>query len=153
MPYELYNPHVHSIDCSIPRPIGMIRVEPNECLPTPTQEAAHITVDVLQPFVLPSFLHETPPAVRRRLLQDEELEVDKRLVELTQHLPEFGGPDPSDPEAAPVVAAQAPKETVRHVFPDSDKKLGIGTPSIEEDNQALADKVCSSGRVKNVENP
>lgn len=153
MAYELYNPHVHNIDCSLPRPIGMIRVEPNECLPTPQQEVEGITKACLKEFTIPNLLHETPPAVRRRLLLAEELEVPEDLVELTAHLPEFGGPDPLDPEASPVVAAQAPKEEVRHVFPEKDKKPGTQAPSIEDNIQTIADRMCSSGKVKNVGDP
>ena len=153
MPYELYNPHVHNIDCSVARPIGMIRVEPNECLPTPAQEAEGINAAVLKEFVIPNLLHETPPAVRRRLLLAENLEVPEDVVEFTAHLPEFGGPDPSDPEAATVVAAQAPKEEIRHVFPENAKPEPTYAPSLEAQMQVIADQKSSSSRPKNVETP
>ncbi len=153
MSYELYNPHVHNIDCSLPRPIGMVRVEPNECLPTPEQEAAHLTAEVLKEFVIPNLLHPTPAALRRRLLLAEKLEVPEDLVALTKHLPEFGGPDPSDPEASPVVAAQAPKQEIRHVFPENTNSEPKHAPSLEEQMQVISDQRSSSSRPKNVENP
>lgn len=156
MAYELYNPHIHSIRCTLGRPIGELLIEPNECLPTPEQETDGLKAKTLEDFVCPNLLHETPPALRRRLLLEEGLDVPKDLVERTKHLPEFGG-TPSASEATgtsvrPSKAKPAGRK-VKHVYTDKGKAAQTRTPSLEEEMQQAADRMSSSGRVKKADNP
>jgi hypothetical protein len=155
MSYDFFNPHQCALDLSIPMPIGQIRVMPNECLPTVEQEAKGITAEILEQFNIPNLLHETPAPVRRRLLQEEDLEIPEYVVEATKHLPEFGGPDIAKGEEPATVseAAARPRTPTKHVFPESGEGNPATAPNLEGDMQTLADKLCSSGKVKNVEMP
>jgi hypothetical protein len=155
MAYDFFNPHNCAIDCSIPMPIGMIRVMPNECLPTVEQEEKGITAELLEMFNIPNLLHPTPPALRRRLLQEEKLEVPPAVVEATKHLPEFGGPDLAKGEEPTTVSetAAGPKPRTKHVFPENGEGKFAAPPNLEGDMQTLADRMCSSGKCKNVEMP
>lgn len=155
MAYDFFNPHQCAIDCSIPMPIGMIRVMPNECLPTVEQEKKGITAELLEQFDIPNLLHPTPAPVRRRLLQEENLDVPESIVEATKHLPEFGGPDISKGEEPATVseAAARPKMVTKHVFPESGDGKSAPPPNLEGNMQTLADAMCSSGKCKNVETP
>jgi len=155
MAYDFYNPHQCALDLSIPMPIGMIRVMPNECLPTVEQENKGIVADLLEQFNIPNLLHPTPAPVRRRLLQDEELDIPESVVSATQHLPEFGGPDITKGDAPATVskAAAKPAPTTKHVFPESGRGKSAQAPSLEGDMQTIADRLCSSAKCKNVEMP
>jgi len=156
MPYEYVNPHSCAIDCSCRMPVGTIRVLPNECLPTPEQEKEGITAALLKQFECPNLLHPTPPRIRRRLFRDDNIEIPEDLEALTAHLPEFGGVVPTAEgtlgDAAPAPIQVFPKVVTKHIL-DSGEIQSKRAPSLGEEMQSISDRLCSSGKCKNVENP
>lgn len=157
MPFEYHNPHPSAMECVVGRPIGSILIESGAVVPTPEMEAKGVTKEVLEAFACSNLLHPTPPVVRRRFLEEADLEVPADLVAATQHLPEFGGAAPPpvpvlSPTSLDMAKARpvAKKRQTRHQFTkELESALGgraaapsIGNPNV--DTQSLADAKCSS---------
>lgn len=70
------------------RPFGCVPIGCGEYVPTAEQEAQGLTAEFFEDLV-PSFLRRTPPAVRRRLLEERGMEVPSDLIARTAHLAEF----------------------------------------------------------------
>lgn len=157
--FEFHNPHPSAVDCCIRQPVGTLHIPAGQAVPTPEMEARGITVALLEPFVLPSFLRPTPPADRRRLLVAAGVAVPEDVVAATAHLPEFGGvQEPA--RAAPVTPKKAeakPRRQTRHNF-SKELETALSTrrsaPSIQNDDNKLqqqADALCSSRAMKPVD--
>jgi hypothetical protein len=106
MEFEFHNPGPSRIDHVLHRPFGLVRIGPGEYVPTAEQEAQGLTVEFFEDLV-PSFLRRTPPAVRRRLLEERGMEVPSDLIACTAHLAEFQQNAAPGGEAEPMAAAAA----------------------------------------------
>lgn len=153
MSFEYHNPHSCAIDCTCALPIGTIRIMPGQALPTPEQEEEGITAELLRQFAIPNLLHPTPPTVRRRLFQENDLPVPKDIVNATAHLVEFGGDggqgDAGEPKKAPLPPPALKKRpNTKHEYPgqESTKLPGTGIDTSE------MERVISS-RPKKVSDP
>lgn len=108
MAFEFHNPQQNAIECCIPAPIGLIKVNAGDYVPTPEMEERGVTPDLFKPFAEARFaLKATSPVARRRLLEAAQLEVPPDLVALTKNLPEFGGTPPALVEAESASADSA----------------------------------------------
>jgi hypothetical protein len=179
MAYEFHNHNRHAIECTIP-PHGTILVPQDTFVPTPKQEAAGLTADIFETFT-PSLLKITAPAVRRRLLEAEGIEVPKNIVTATAHLEEFQrvagpgneGATPELPEAVlpqdiaddeivkitdagtEVVKDPTPPESVAPPPPppaEKPKKKHTRGGSLANSTQEMADALCSSTTAKKGKN-
>jgi hypothetical protein len=180
MAYEYHNHNRHAVECTIP-PHGTILVAADTFVPTPKQEEKGLSADIFETFT-PSLLKITAPAVRRRLLEAEGIEVPADIVTATAHLAEFQGvagpgnagstpdlPTPvlpqdgiADDEAVlitdagtEVVKDPTPSTSVAPPPPPPAKKHTRGG-SLADSQQELADALCSSTTAKkgkNVKNP
>jgi hypothetical protein len=160
--FEYHNPHPSAVDCCIRhQAIGTLRVAAGQAVPTPEMEARGVTAQLLEPFVLPSFLRPTPPADRRRLLVAAGVAVPEDVVTATSHLPEFGGavlPKATAPvtEEAKKAAPRVRRQT-RHNFNselETALKTRRGTPSAQSGENKLqeqADALCSSRTMRPVD--
>lgn len=105
--YELYNPNHHNVEVTLAGRGGLIVVAKESCVPTEEHEKAGLTVETFRDYV-PSFLRPTPPAVRRRLLEEEGKPVPAPLVSATAHLPEFQRATGSESPPSPPPVAEIP---------------------------------------------
>jgi hypothetical protein len=155
MAFEYHNPHPSNLECCIGRPIGSVIVEAGAVIPTPEMEDKGITADILEPFVSSNLLRPTPPAVRRRFLASEGMEIPADLAAATDHLTEFGGQPPPVPAqvVAPPTKSGPPvmRRQTRHTFAkEMESAMGMSRPSpslgerAADPTQSLADKKCSS---------
>jgi hypothetical protein len=154
MAFEYHNPHPSNLECCIGRPIGSVIVEAGEVVPTLEMEDRGITAEILEPFVSSNLLRPTPPAVRRRFLASEGMEIPDDVAAATDHLPEFGGSPPPAPTAVVAPVQKKPQlrqRQTRHRFAkEMESAMGMSrtSPSLGEravdPTQSLADKKCSS---------
>ncbi len=86
--FEFYNDGPSEIDHTLPRPFGLVRIGRGESVPTVEQERQGLTDEFFADLV-PSLLRSTPPALRRRLLEEQGIEVPSDLIARTGHLAEF----------------------------------------------------------------
>ncbi len=85
MAFEFQNPGPSGIDHVLHRPFGLVPIACGEYVPTAEQEAQGLTAEFFEDLV-PSLLGRTPPAVRRRLLEEGGMEVPSDLIARTAHL-------------------------------------------------------------------
>ncbi len=90
----------------MPRPIGVFRIGGGEYVPTPEQEAQGLTAEHFEDLV-PNLLQRTPPAVRRRLLEERGIKVPSDLIASTAQLAEFQRDAAPGGEREPVATAAA----------------------------------------------
>lgn len=146
MAFEFHNPQENAIDCTLPQPLGLIRVKPGDFVPTPEQERRGITAEVFTPFTEAKFsLKPAPPVARRRLLEAAGLEVPSDLVRRTRHLPEFGGGGGGNtvaPSSSPAQEAQGPsaqeREDALRLFQVSLSNRLPGVSGLAIDSRELA---------------
>ena len=106
MAFEFQNPGPSCIKHVLHRPFGCVPIGCGEYVPTAEQEAQGLTAEFFEDLV-PSFLRRTPPAVRRRLLQERGMEVASDLIARTAHLAEFQQNAAPGGETEPMAAAAA----------------------------------------------
>lgn len=143
MPFEYFNPGPAPLQLSFPPPIGSIVVQPKGYVPTPEQEKDGITVKSLEQYVGVSWLHRTPPYLRRRLFQSHKVTVPEDLIAATRHLPEFSGvvaADSSGGSTVVPVQTTATVESPRHTEDQFYNRPADALESLQE----MIDAKCSA---------
>jgi len=97
MAFEYKNNHERPMDCMLPKPIGTIRINPGQVVPTLEQEESGLTASLLERegFIIKNLLTHTPAAERRSLLESAGLDVPQTILDITRFHPDFAGQAPS----------------------------------------------------------
>ena len=106
MMFEFYNPGPSDMDHTMHRPFGVVRIGRGESVPTVEQETQGLIAEFFEDLV-PSLLCLTPPALRRRLLEEQGIEVPSDLISCTGHLAEFQQSPAQGGESEPIAADAA----------------------------------------------
>jgi hypothetical protein len=160
MAYELVNRHPKTVICTLSNKTS-ITVKEGALVPTPEQEAAGITLELLRDFIKSTLLARSTPKDRMKAgvgpvpFRAQEVPTATVEVPIVAVEEEAAAVEPVREEKKEEAVVPQPKDiadTLRALKKRGEEKMSMAQAAIEL--QKISDRKCSStARMKKVENP